>query len=93
MREERDKNFVEVKKAIQEGQRALSEVDVRIVNENFGQSSKNYAPRAANVQVNAIEIDVPDVPTMNADRLKKKGAEVSDEAAKPARKRSGSAGP
>lgn len=93
LREERDKNFVEVKKAIQEGQRALSEVDVRIVNENFGQSSKNYAPRAANVQVNAIEIDVPDVPTMNADRLKKKGAEVSDEAAKPARKRSGSAGP
>lgn len=95
LRKERDAAFVEVKKAIQEGQRKMSEVDVQIINDNFGTpaTSERYKSRRASANTGAIEIEVPDVPTMNADRLKKKGSEVSDEAAKPARKRSGSAGP
>lgn len=85
LRQERDANMIEVQKAIQEGQRKLSEVQIQIVNEKFESSNSSTSARSVHTQAKAVEIDIP-VPQMSADRLKKKS---QDEEAPP-RKRTAS---
>lgn len=65
---ERDKNFVLLQKAIQDGQRQLNEVTVQVANQDFASNSTTVERMNSRTQAKAVEIEVP---VMTGERLKK----------------------